>query len=276
VRLFAISDLHLGHEVNRRALQAFPAHPDDWLVLAGDVGERVEELELALRTLTPRYRQVVWVPGNHELWAIPGNPPGLAGEARYRQLIALCRSYGVTTPEDPYPVLTTADGPWVIAPLFVLYDYTFAPDDVSPARAVAWAAEDGVTCADEALLAPDPFPSRQAWCAARCAATESRLAALPPSVPVVLVNHFPLRRDLAHLPAIPRFVVWCGTRRTESWPERFGVRVVISGHLHVRGTAWRDGVRYEEVSLGYPRQWRPERGIEAYVRQVLPAVPPST
>jgi hypothetical protein len=32
----------------------------------------------------------------------------------------------------------------------------------------------------------------------------------------------------------------------------------------------RHGVRYEEVSLGYPRDWRADRGLGAYLRHVLP------
>jgi hypothetical protein len=123
---------------------------------------------------------------------------------------------------------------------------------------------------DEAVLHPDPHPTREAWCAARCDETEARLAAIPADTATVLINHFPLRRDLAVLPAIPRFSLWCGTRRTEEWHVRFRARAVVSGHLHIRSTRWRDGVRFEEVSLGYPRQWRPETGAEAYLREILP------
>ena len=39
-------------------------------------------------------------------------------------------------------------------------------------------------------------------------------------------------------------------------------------------TLWRHGVRYEEVSLGYPRDWRQERDIDWYLRQILPALRP--
>jgi hypothetical protein len=42
----------------------------------------------------------------------------------------------------------------------------------------------------------------------------------------------------------------------------------------MRATDWRDGVRFEEVSLGTPRHWTPERGAAAYLRQILPAPPP--
>ncbi|HVB37983.1 MAG TPA: metallophosphoesterase, partial [Vicinamibacterales bacterium] len=160
--------------------------------------------------------------------------------------------------------------PCVIAPLFLLYDYSFAPDGLSPARAVDWATDSGVLCADEKLLHPDPYPSRERWCDARVRLTEARLSAVPRDHGLVLVNHFPLRRDLAVLPAIPRFAIWCGTRRTEDWHTRFPVRAVVSGHLHIRATHWRDGVRFEEVSLGYPRHWQPEHGLAPYLREILP------
>jgi hypothetical protein len=75
---------------------------------------------------------------------------------------------------------------------------------------------------------------------------------------------------VARPPRIPRFSIWCGSTRTQDWAVRYRARAVVSGHLHVRTTLWRDGVRYEEVSFGYPRDWSPDRGIEWYVRQILP------
>jgi hypothetical protein len=141
---------------------------------------------------------------------------------------------------------------------------------VAAEDAVAWASESGLVCADELLLHPDPHASLPAWCAARCAESERRLAAAAAEGPVVLVNHWPLREDLLSLRRIPRFSIWCGTTETEDWPRRYRARLVVSGHLHLRTTLWREGVRFEEVSLGYPRDWTAERGIGAYLRQLLP------
>jgi hypothetical protein len=87
------------------------------------------------------------------------------------------------------------------------------------------------------------------------------------------VNHWPLRYDLARPPRIPRFSIWCGTTLTEDWGRRFRARAVVSGHLHLRTTMWRDEVRYEEVSFGYPRDWSVDRGIDWYLRQILPDAP---
>ena len=271
VKLYAVGDLHLGYRANREALSAWRAHPGDWLILAGDVGETLAHLELGVRAATERFAKVFWVPGNHELWS---HRDGAArGVAKYEAAVAVCRRCGVVTPEDPY-VVWPEEPRCVIAPVFLLYDYSFRPDTVAAHDAVAWAAAAGIRSADEHFLASDPYPTRDAWCRARVEQTEPRLAAAASRYPLVLVNHFPLRRDLVRLPRIPRFSVWCGTRRTETWHTKFRVKVVVAGHLHVRTTDWVDGVRFEEVSLGYPRHWRRERGIDGYLREILPG--PST
>jgi hypothetical protein len=125
MRLYAVSDLHLGHEENRRALARIAARPDDWLILAGDTGETIAHLELALRVLTPRFRQIVWTPGNHDLWTLPGEVRGRCGRDKYDQLVQLCRSFGVLTPEDPYAIARFGGRRIRIAPLFLLYATVF-------------------------------------------------------------------------------------------------------------------------------------------------------
>lgn len=270
MKLYAIADLHLSFAANREAFGAIPPHPDDWLILAGDVGDRPEHLEDALSFLRPRFRRLLWTPGNHDLWSPPSDPAALKGDDLYRRLVEICRSFDVQSPEDDYPVWEGEGGPCIVAPTFVLYDYTFRPDEIPVEQAVDWAKEAGICCADEHLLDPHPFGSRSDWCVARCAFTEERLAEASRRLPLVIVNHFPLRQDLAILPAIPRFTIWCGTRRTEDWHLRYRAKVVVSGHLHIRSTKWRDGVRFEEVSLGYPRHWNPDRGIASYFREILP------
>lgn len=265
MKLYAISDLHLHNAANWNALLTLPPHPDDWLIVAGDVSETEKRFRMAMALLTRRFARVFWTPGNHDLWTLPTDEKGGRGLDKYLRLVNICREYGALTPEDPY--VRWPDGPW-IAPIFTLYDYSFRPAEVALETAVAWAEASGVVCTDEFLLHPDPYPTRQAWCHLRCRDTGQRLAAL--EGPVILVNHFPLRQDLVHLPRIPRFSLWCGTTLTEDWHTRYGITAVVYGHLHIRATQFRDGVRFEEVSLGYPRQWQEELGIRPYLRQILP------
>lgn len=268
-RLWALSDVHVNHGENLAALHALPDHGDDWLILAGDIGDTPDQLSKAIDALAPHFGRLLWVPGNHELWSHKG--ASSRGAERYQELVDRCRAAGVLTPEDPWAVWTTPGGePLHLCLMFLLYDYTFVPDDVGAEHAVAWAAEAGIRCTDEVFLDPWPWPTRGAWCHARVAATQRRLQALPDGERTVLINHWPLRQDLVRLRRIPRFSPWCGTRLTEDWHTRYNAAVCVSGHLHMRATDWVDGVRFEEVSLGYPKHWEPKKGADYYLRQILP------
>ena len=271
-KLFAISDLHVAFPGNRELIgEIYPESENDWLLVAGDVAEMTPDIEWALRRLRARFATVVWAPGNHELWTPPSDPVQLRGEERYQYLVAMCRRLGVITPEDPYLTWASTQGPIAIAPLFVLYDYTFRPaGTTSKAQALDRAHQVGTVCTDEFLLHPDPYPTREAWCRARIAVTETRLAALDPDLPTVLVNHFPLIRDPTRVLWYPEFALWCGTERTSDWHRRFHAAAVVYGHLHIPRTTWCDGVPFEEVSVGYPREWKRRAAPPVQLRQILP------
>jgi 3',5'-cyclic AMP phosphodiesterase CpdA len=269
--LLAIGDLHISHPENRLVLEGLRARtPADWLIVCGDVGELAADIEWALGLLRERFAQLIWVPGNHDLWSTPEDPLKLRGEERYRHLVDACRRRGVLTPEDPYPVWRGPGGPLTVAPLFVLYDYSFG-SNVAPTKeqALARAHAAGVVCSDELVLHPDPYPSREAWCAARLLESERRLDACDPRLATVLVNHFPLRREPTLVLRHPEFAQWCGTERTADWHLRYRAEAVVYGHLHIPRVTWQDGVRFVEVSLGYPREWRLRGSAGSPLRAVL-------
>ncbi|EXJ72600.1 uncharacterized protein A1O5_03746 [Cladophialophora psammophila CBS 110553] len=289
MKLYAISDLHLSYKHNREALYELRPHLDDSLIICGDVGEKIEHLHEAFNITTKLFKQVFWVPGNHELYTLPGHrnraegheddglDEDLRGDFKYQECLRVANEYGVITPEDEYVKWEGEGGPCIICPLFTLYDYSFRPDDVSREAALEWAMEENIVATDEALLHPDPYESRDLWCQELVSKAEERLEATSRrGIPLVLVNHWPLRQDTITIPMIPRFSLWCGTKKTEDWHTRFNAKVVVTGHLHVRRTDWRDGVRFEEVSLGYPKQWQVarERGLDVndLLREILPAL----
>ena len=270
MKLLAVSDLHVRQPQNRAFVEGITAAPTDWLILGGDLGESADDLRFVFETLAPRFAKLIWVPGNHELWSLDAGE--LRGEARYRHLVSVAREYGVLTPEDPYPTWPEDDR-LVLAPMFLLYDYSFRPGRRTgrPRRPRAWAQEDGIKCADEVYLRSDPYPSKEAWCNARVNATEKRLAAIPHEQSTILINHFPLRQAHARLPLVPRFSIWCGTTRTEDWHLRYRAKAVVFGHLHIRQERIVDGIHFHEVSLGYRRQWNPAHP-ERYIRQIWPPI----
>jgi 3',5'-cyclic AMP phosphodiesterase CpdA len=274
-RLLAVSDLHVRYQENRAVVEGLrPGSDGDWLIVAGDVAEQPEDIGWALGLLRERFAKLIWVPGNHELWTRTKDPTSLRGEPRYRHLVQLCRDLDVLTPEDPFPVWDGDGGPVTVAPLFVLYDYSFLPDGTATVEeGLAAARQAGVVCTDEYLLDPEPYPDRAAWCAARVAESQRRLDGIDPDLPSVLVNHWPLTRLPTRVLRHPEFALWCGTERTADWHVRYRAAAVVYGHLHIPRITWEDGVRFVEASLGYPREWkgRVERGYPA-VEDLLPRV----
>lgn len=271
-RLLATSDLHVGYPENRDIVERLrPESDGDWLIVAGDVAERSNDIEWVLGHLAQRFAKVIWSPGNHELWTTKEDPVTARGEERYDHLVRMCRNLGVVCPEDEYPVWDGPGGPVRVAPLFLLYDYTFRVDGVhTKAQALERAYESGVVCTDEYFLHPDPHPNREDWCAARVESTERRLTACDPHVPLVLVNHWPLVREPTRVLRYPDFAIWCGTERTADWHTRFNTATVVYGHLHIPRSTVYDGVPFEEVSLGYPREWKVRPTPPRVPRVILP------
>lgn len=268
----AISDLHVEAIENRRFVEQLrPAHDGDWLIVCGDVGETMSDIEWALERLACRFEKVIWTPGNHELWTCPDDEVQLRGEQRYLRLVDFCRRLEISTPEDPYPMWCGTGGPLVIAPIFTLYDYSFGANiATTKEEALARARAAGVMCSDEFVLHPDPYPTMEQWCHQRLRLTEERLTTMVDcGTPAVLVSHFPLLQELTSPLFRPEFAQWCGTVRTDGWHTRFGAQVVVYGHLHIPRSTVHDGVRFEEVSFGYPLERARGRGRPAVPRPVI-------
>jgi hypothetical protein len=163
----------------------------------------------------------------------------------------------VLTPEDAYPVWSGPAGQLTIVPLFQLYDYSWlTPGTTTKSESWECAYRSGVVCADELMLQCDPYPDRASWCDARIKESERRLCSLASNTKTILVSHWPLIRQATDALRFPEFALWCGTNRTAHWHVRFRAEVVVYGHLHIPRTSHYDGVRFEEVSLGYPNEWR--------------------
>nr|WP_206037590.1 metallophosphoesterase [Rhodococcus sp. HNM0569] len=270
--MLAVSDIHVGHRGNRPVTEGIePESPDDWLIVAGDVSEKTDDIRWALELLTERFAKVLWVPGNHELWTTAKDPVQMHGVARYDYLVAMCRELGVLTPEDSYPVWHGDDGPVTLVPMFLLYDYSFLPAGArDKTEGLAIAREKNVVATDEFLLGSEPYATRDAWCRARVDYTRARLDALEPGTRTVLINHFPLVREPTQVLWYPEFALWCGTEATADWHTRYHAVCSVYGHLHIPRTTYYDGVRFEEVSVGYPREWQ-RRGLpDNVLRQILP------
>ena len=279
-KLYALGDIHLGHKLNIEEWEKVQPQAEDSLILAGDVGETTDHLTAAFRKAKACFKEVFWVPGNHELYTMPGDKSSsaeLRGQDKYLHCVEIARQHDVLTPEDDWLLWEGDGGPAIIALCFTLYDYSFRPPDVDREDALEWAREKGIEATDEALLHYEPFSSRDEWCENLIQKFEKKFQFTQekhPGVPFVIVNHWPLKEETIYIPLIPRFTLWCGTKATSDWHKTYDAKVVVTGHLHVRRTDWIDGVRFEETSLGYPRQWKDAKEAGAVVSDIMREILP--
>jgi len=244
--LWAVSDLHGAVKANvARIDEIQPEDPSDWLIVAGDVAERTDLVVRILTQFRQRFAQVIWVPGNHELFS--RSTDRYQGRDKYTELVDACRAIDVLTPEDPYPTF----GGVTLVPLFTLYDYSFRGPGMTVEQAVQAAHDRQIMMTDEFAIAP--FVDVRAWCWDRLAYSIKRLSLI--DGPTILINHWPLVQEPTLVMRHPEIALWCGTRHTRTWAERYHAQAVIYGHLHMPGVTEVAGIPHIEVSLGYPREW---------------------
>ena len=173
-RLLAVSDLHVRYPENRAIVEGLrPGDDGDWLIVAGDVAERVDDVRRHPGPAARAVRQVVWVPGNHELWTPPTDPVHAARRASATaHLVRMCRAARRASPRRTRTRSGPgAGGPVVVAPLFLLYDYSFRARRHRDRGGGRWPRPTGPgwSAPTSTCSHPDPYPDRDAWCAARVA-----------------------------------------------------------------------------------------------------------
>lgn len=228
MRIYAISDLHTDFRANREALERAPmsGHRDDALIVAGDVADSETVLRETLELLVRRFREVFFVPGNHELW--------VRGETRdsmekFRAVLRVCDQAGVRT--GPARV----GDAWVV-PLFSWYDASF---DIR-----------GEGAEDELEAWADRYFTR--WPAGVERVDTAFLEMNEPHVrrydgPVVTFSHFVPRPELVPPVQYLRFrglPLVAGSLGIEAQIRRIQPRVHVFGHTHIPEDRVMDGVRY--------------------------------
>jgi predicted phosphodiesterase len=240
MRVFAISDLHADSIENWKSLQQLSLwkYREDVVIVAGDIADSLSIIAKTLWQLRIRFRQVFYVPGNHELWTRTEDCHSIE---KFARVLALCNEIGVWT--SPAKV----NDVWVV-PLFSWYDQ--GADDYRSPRVA------GLECwADYYFCKWPPEISSIA---------EYFLNLNLPHIrsydgAVITLSHFLPRRDLLPETSKLKFnglphVAVCDALD-------FQVRSVNSiihvfGHSHINCDCMIDGVRYVQSTLGYPRENR--------------------
>jgi predicted phosphohydrolase len=238
MRVFAISDLHTDFKENRLVVERLPddTFTADTLIVAGDVADRLEVIEYTLALLRSKFRQVCYVPGNHELWVRDGAYDSLE---KLRRVLEACRRVGVET--SPVEI----DGLWVV-PLLSWYEPAFDGDDDRGAEELeGWA---------DFYFCKWPAGVRDV-CRHFLDMNEANIPR--PEGPVISFSHFLPRRDLLppreflRFKSLPRV---SGCAPLDGQIRRLKSVVHVFGHSHINTDRVIDGVRYVNNALRYPRE----------------------
>ena len=170
--LWAISDLHTGHTGNKPVTESLhPASPDDWLIVAGDVAERTDEIRWALDLLRKRFAKVIWVPGNHELWTTSKDPMQVFGRARYDYLVNMCDETRGGHPRASVPGVDRRRAARPPSCRCSCSTTTRSCPRARRRRPRVWPSpgSDNVVATDEFVLSNEPYATKDAWCRDRLA-----------------------------------------------------------------------------------------------------------
>src|SRR4030067_3541932 len=240
MRVFALSDIHIDYRENRNWLLSLSKedYRDDILLLAGDVSDMTHFLELAFRSLMKRVCEVMFVPGNHDLWIYRNNVQNSL--VHFNRIKALAHENGVQM--GPKSI-----GPISLIPLYGWYDYSFG----APSEALSYIWRDFSACAWPHNFS-DPEITRLF-----VAMNEDHLSMRNDHI--ISFSHFMPRIDLMP-PIIPQekriLYPVPGTALLEEQIRRLGSKIHVYGHTHVTMRAHKDGVLYVNNAFGYPDETR--------------------
>lgn len=267
-RVRCISDVHVDEAENRRWIENLPEHPEDVLLVAGDLTDNLALAREALRALRGKYREVFCVPGNHDLWISRKEESGITDSLKkLHAFLAMCADEDVCT--QPRQVGADEDGAggiWIV-PLLSWHHQSF---DTEP-DITCW---EGIPTADQCMSDyrrckwPSPLRQDDDSVARQLDEMNDRAAPLPESAgsersPIISFSHFVPRVDLnpekrfLFMPCLNKAV---GSRFLGERVERLGSAMHVFGHTHFGWDATHDGTRYVQAALGYPNEWRERRG----------------
>lgn len=233
MRLFATSDLHTDYEENFRWLQELSdtEYRDDVLIVAGDVSDRLEIIQETLLLLRSKFRQLLFTPGNHELWVRGADINSLE---KFQLILNLCDELGIAT--KPLRL----ENLWVV-PLFSWYDGVFEPG------MRAWADFHFCKWPTDAAPLSEYF----------LRLNEPHLRVY--DAPVITFSHFIPRSDLLPPKEYLR-ISWLGhvsvCAALDSQIRQLNSTVHICGHTHTTFDRVVDDVRYVQNAVKYPKERR--------------------
>jgi predicted phosphodiesterase len=257
MKVFAISDLHIDYKPNFDWVMNLSRdeYKDDVLMLAGDVSDKLQKIEPCFNRLASCFKQVLYVPGNHDLWV--GKKEVITSLDKFNTLMAMASGYNVLT--TPYHVDELS-----IVPMMAWYDFSFGP--CCEYLQKRWM--DFYMCRwGEGLEQFDDFGEKeQAITAYFLSMNEGYLSF--ENKTLLSFSHFMPRIDVMphYIPEIhQKLYPILGSSKIDQQIRALGSSVHVYGHSHVNRHEKIEGVTYINNAFGNP-------GEERFAAKTLKAI----
>lgn len=275
---YAISDVHMEVKSNMDWLKNLPGDRNGTIIVAGDVAVTINDLVDALRLFRVKYKHVFFCPGNHEMWCMEKNEPGVgrACNDSFEKLDLVrraCKEVGV------YTSAKLIEGVWVV-PIFGWYHISWdtEPPLKAPAgRKLIREAEPPERIATDFFLCKwgdlqngseelaqlldaqnDRTEGEEEWGAWPLPAELLEEVAKPPGERdnmIISFSHFLPRLELMpekRLLFQPNLSKVSGSSWTRARVDSLKPDIHIFGHTHFPWDMELEGVRYRSWPLGKP------------------------
>ena len=239
MRVFAISDIHVDYIENAEWLSHISRHDylDDVLILAGDLTDVPDLLRKSFEQLVIRFKQVLFVPGNHELWIYRSTQK--SSFEKFEKIKVIAKECGVSM--QPFHA-----GEVSIVPLLGWYDYSFGQpkEDLYKMwmdyRACEWEDNDMCSVTDYFMKLNEPYLN-----------VKNKV--------LISFSHFLPRIDLmpAYIPPVHRLLYpVLGSLEIDKQVRRLRSDIHVYGHSHVNRHINKEGVEYINNAFGNPSETR--------------------
>ncbi|HEU4888432.1 MAG TPA: metallophosphoesterase [Thermoanaerobaculia bacterium] len=241
MRVFALSDIHVDYDENARWLAALSLadYRDDVLILAGDVTDVLPLLEWCLTELARRFRQVLFVPGNHDIWVVRDGSAKTSLQ-KFEEVRRVAEARGVST--KPFRARGVS-----IIPLFGWYDYSFG----EPSAELRSAWMDYRAC-----RWPGGYTEKEIT--AHFTAMNDTDISIDGDT-VITFSHFLPRIDVmpSFIPPAHRYLYpVLGSTLLDGQLRKLQASMHVYGHSHVNRRVTIDGVTYINNAFGNPNETR--------------------
>lgn len=238
MRVFAVSDIHIDYSENKHWMLNLSNidYQQDILILGGDVSDKLSLLELCFSELARKFKKVLFVHGNHELWV--SREKSFDSMQKFHKVCEIALDNEIVL--EPF-----TEDELSIVPLQSWYDFSFAKPSEQLLKvwgdfhSCRWPNE--ISC--EVITAYFLDRNRP------CLDIKNKT--------LITFSHFLPRIDLMpeYIPERFRYIYpVLGTNLLEEQVRLLNPDIHVYGHSHVNRKVLLDGIQYINNAFAYPSE----------------------